>query len=61
MSTKSSKRPVMKKPNMTCEQMRRMLRTSLTSDGRAIEAPANNSFFRISTGLNQYSVVGLVQ
>lgn len=51
--TKSKIRPVMKKPNIIFEAMRRMFKMSFTSEGKAIEAPEKSSPSNISTGLNQ--------
>ena len=51
--TKLKRSPVMKNPNMMLEAMRRIFKMSFTSEGSAIEAPANSSLSKISTGLNQ--------
>lgn len=45
--------PARKKTNMAREPTRRRVRTVLTSDGRAIVAPASSCDTRTATGLNQ--------
>lgn len=45
--------PVMKKPNMTWDEIRKTSRMVMTAVGRAMVAPAKSSFMITSTGLNQ--------
>ena len=52
---------IMKKPNWAREAIRTNLSASVMSVGIAIVAPASSSLSRISIGLNQYSVFGLLQ
>jgi hypothetical protein len=61
METKFMHTPVKKKPNIKWEAILIRFKILLIFAGSAIVAPARSSLSRISTGLNQYSVLGSEQ
>lgn len=61
MDMKFMQMPVRKKPNMMWLAIRIRDKMLLISAGKAMVAPARSSLSRISTGLNQYRLVGVEQ